>query len=88
MKPREARKRLLILIITLFLLCPVYFFLSATLDFAILDVLFYAAVISIVVAYFLILNKYYRCTKCGRRLTVGKTVFLGENCPYCKAKIE
>ena len=88
MKPREARKRLLMLIIAFFLLVPAYIFLLEPLDFAIVKALFYIAVIAILVAYFYILNRYYCCTRCGRRLTVGKTIFFGENCPYCKAKIE
>ena len=56
MKPREARKRLLMLIIAFFLLVPVYIFLLEPLDFAIVKALFYIAVIAILVAYSYILN--------------------------------
>ena len=88
MNPRKARMILLMIVIALLLLLLTYVFLLEPLGLPMVKALFLLAVIALLVAFHIILNRYYRCKKCGRRLTVGKTIFFGTKCPHCNAEIE
>lgn len=88
MKPRTARKILLAIFVALFLLTFLYFFVLEPMQVHAFRVLFYIMVIALLIGYFVILNKYYRCTECGRRLTVAGKVSFQKECPYCGTEIE
>lgn len=88
MKAPTARKYLILIFLTIFVLGIAYIFVLGPLQIPLIDFLVKAAIALLSIGFIVIKNRFYCCPKCGQHLAMGNIVSFQKKCPYCKKPLE
>ena len=83
MKPSTAKWLMVVLILACAACAVFYNTVLVHFESWVWDVLFYITLLGLVISFEVIRVKFWRCPKCGRRLSRNKVRIDLKECPYC-----